>query len=149
MKLWNRKPRWLKKTRQMNHQEWISDLSEQQMTRENMFIQDKETCTNHSWLLSIIRKKLTLFLSGIFMEIHIMCNLKTLYTLSTSFHMLVLLLSELVKSKRGLKLNQNCPGATYSFSCIQNWYSKRTPSTPQMLARTVTIQMVIFVLQGQ
>ena len=149
MKLWNRKPCWLKQSRQMNHHEWISDLSEQQMTRGNMFMQDKETCTNHSSLLSLIRKKLTLFLSGIFMEIYIMCNLETLYTLSTSFYMLVLLLCELVRSKRGLKLNQNCPGGTHSFSCIQNWYSKQTPSTPQMLARTVTIQMVIFGLQGE
>jgi hypothetical protein len=60
--------------------------------------------------VSLTGKKLTLFLSGIFMEIHIMCKLETLHTSSTSFHMLVLLLFETLKSKRGLRIDQNCHG---------------------------------------
>lgn len=116
-------------------------MSEQQMTRENVFTQDKELWTNHSWLLSLIRKKITLFFCGIFVEIHIMCSLETLYTLSTSFY---ILLSERLKSKRGLKLNQNCPGEHAHYPAF-----KTDTASGQMWARTVTTQMVIFGLQGK
>ena len=60
------------------------------------------------------------------MEIHIMCNLETLYTSSTSISMLVLWT---IKKQKEPETKPELPGGTHSLSCIPNWYSKRTQHT--------------------